>query len=280
VRWRAQWPAKYWDEADVYDGRQRLDDYDAFVFQKFYLTDRAREWAHALRAKGKLLAYDLCDPDWLEAEHRRRMLEILPLFDFAVAPTELIREWLAQWLPAYVIPDRIDLEAHLQKKDWEIAHRGDGPSLIWYGFAHNAVSLEPLLPEIARLGLQLIIVSDEPQPETWLYSIFTGYWHKLCWQPWLSVDATNQIIVQHDIALNPQPAEVDERFRYKSHNKHLTAWALGLPVAETVEDLHHFLNFEERKAEAKRRLAEVRGRWDVRLSTDEWKRLLRDQGRD
>lgn len=271
VRWRAQWPAKYWDEADVYDGRQRLDDYSAFVFQKFYLTERARKWARVLRARGKLLAFDLCDADFLEEEHRRRMLKVLPLFDFAVATTEPIREWLARWLPAHVIPDRIDLEMHQEKKQWD-----EGPervSLVWYGFAHNAISLVTLLPEAHRLGLSLTIISDEPQPGTFLYGALAE-WDNLQWQPW-SLEMANKLIVQHDLVLNPQPPKVDKRFAFKSHNKHLTAWALGLPVASTIEELHRLLDFEERKAEAKRRLVEVREKWDVQLSAKEWEGLLK-----
>lgn len=270
VRWRAQWPAKYWDEADAYDGRQRLLDYDIFIFQKFYLVDQARVWARSLRAQGKMLVFDLCDPDFLEGEHRRRMLEILPLFDFAVATTEPIRGWLTHWLPAYVIPDRIDLEAHPEKKRWD--REPERASLVWYGFAHNAISIKSLWLMIRDLGLPLTVISDEPVLGTWLHELL-GQHDKFSWRRW-GPDTVHRQIVEHDIALNPQPAEVDERFRYKSHNKDLTAWALAMPVAKTPEDLERLLDFGERKAEAERRLVEVRERWDVHLSVEEWKGLL------
>lgn len=270
VRWRAQWVAKYWDEAEIYDGRQRLGDYDAYVFQKFYLTERAREWAHSLCNHDKLLIFDLCDPDFLMAEHRRRMLELLPIFDLAVATTEPIREWLARWLPAHVIPDRIDLALHPEKKDWSQAP--EQVSLVWYGFAHNAVSIQSLWPIIQELELPLTVISDEPQPGMWLYEV-SGQYERFSWRPW-ALETVNAQIVQHDLVINPQPSEVDERFHYKSPNKDLTAWALGMPVAKTVEDLQRLLDFEERKAEAERHLSEVREKWDVRLSVDEWKRLV------
>ena len=270
VRWRAQWPAKYWGEADVCNGHQRLLDYDALIFQKFYLVGQAWTWARSLRAKGKLLAFDLCDPDFLEEEHRTRMLKILPLFDLAVATTEPIREWLIRWLPTYMIPDRIDLEAHPEKKRWD--EEPEQVSLVWYGFAHNAIAIKSLWPIIEDLDLPLTIISDEPQPETWLHEFLEQH-DKFSWRQW-GPDSVHRQIVEHDIALNPQPAEVDEKFRYKSHNKDLTAWALGMPVAKTLEELVRLLDFDERKAEAERRLIEVREKWDVRTSVEEWRGLL------
>jgi len=181
VRWRAQWPAKYWDEADAYDGQKRLLEYDAFIFQKFYLVDQALVWARSLRAQGKLLAFDLCDPDFLEEEHCRRMLAILPRFDFAVATTEPIRKWLAQWLPAHIIPDRIDLDAHREKKRWD--REPERVSLVWYGFAHNAIAIESLWPTIKDLDLSLTVISDEPQPGTWLYEVLEKH-DKFSWRRW------------------------------------------------------------------------------------------------
>lgn len=278
VRWRAKWPARYWDEADVYNGKQRLDNYGAFIFQKFYLTDRAVNGAIALRGQNKILAFDLCDADFLRGEHRKRMLSLLPIFDFAVATTKPIQEWLARWLPAYQIPDRIDLDLHQQKKDWNSATKGK-PKLIWFGFAHNAMALKPLLPVIHRLGLFLTIISDEPKPKTWLHDLISSnQGGQQLWLPWESIESTNQLIVQHDIALNPQPVEVDERFAYKSHNKHLTAWSLGLPVAESSIHLQHLMDFDERRSEGERGLAEVKKKWDVQLSVAEWKQLMLEFG--
>ena len=276
VRWRAQWPAKYWEEADVFDGQQRLRDYDVFIFQKFYLVDQARLWARSLRAKNKLLVFDLCDPDFLSTEHKQRLLQILPLFDLAVATTEPIRNWLARWLPAYVIPDRIDLEAHPEKKQWD--HSPERVRLVWYGFAHNALAIQSLWPTIKDLDLPLTVISDEPLKGMWLYEMLEQH-DKFSWRQW-KPDTVHRQIVEHDIALNPQPAEIDERLHYKSHNKDLTAWALGMPMAKTPEELIRLLDFDERRAEAEERLIEVRERWDVRLSVREWEKLLNENRAD
>lgn len=113
---RAQWVAKYWPGALVYDGRQSLTGWDMVVFQKAYLAATTRCYigglAEARAERGKpLLAFDLCDPDFLIEEKRQRLLDVLPAFDFATAPTQPLVDWLAQYLPAYLVPDTYDPEA-------------------------------------------------------------------------------------------------------------------------------------------------------------------------
>jgi hypothetical protein len=113
---RAQWVARYWPGAQVYDGRQSLTEWDMVVFQKAYLTPHTRCYigglAEARAEHGRpLLAFDLCDPDFLPEEQRQRLLDVLPAFDFATAPTQPLVDWLAQYLPAYLVPDTYDPEA-------------------------------------------------------------------------------------------------------------------------------------------------------------------------
>lgn len=260
VRFRAQWPAKYWDDADCYDGSQRLTDYDVFVFQKLYLTDHARAWAQALTSTGKLLAFDLCDANWLlSEEHKRRLLAVLPLFDFAVAPTKLLVEWLGQWLPARHIPDRLDLEVHQEKHE----HKPGEISLVWFGYSGNLVTLETLWSLLRERGFSLTIISDG-LPEEWESESVRF----VRWTP----EGANAEIARHDVALNPG---LDKgHFAYKSHNKTITAWALGVPVAKTLEEMLRLRDYDERVAESKRRLAEVRELWDVRISVREWARVV------
>lgn len=274
VRFRAQWPAKYWSGADCYDGTQRLADYDVFVFQKFYLSREAGAWARALKAQGKMLVFDMCDADWIQSEtHQRRLLDILPLFDFAVAPTQPIRDWLARWLPAYVIPDRLDLDFHTARHKVREGQERPAPSLIWFGYSGNLVALDAMWPELKPVldthDLPLTILADA-LPDEWRDRSW-GLGHTPTWLRW-TLERANEIIAGHDVALNPRLNE--GRFAYKSENKTITAWALGVPVARTVEELLGLLDDEYRAEEAEKRLLEVEEKWDVRISVEEWQGLI------
>lgn len=258
ARIRAEWVCRYWDGAEVYDGSQRFAGYDLYVFQKAYLVERTRHWIRTVarwRDEGRCrLAFDLCDPDFLEPEHERRMLSVLPLFDFAVATTQPIADWLTQWLPVYVIPDRVDVTAT----------RGIGcntitgtlkPRLVWAGYERNVAALGELRPVIERMGLPLEIMALR--------------------RP-LSFDEFWQRVVKYDVLLNPLPSVPP--FSYKSDNKSIIAQALGMPVARTVEDILRLCDPQERRRESIARTSEVEALWDVRLSVDEWRDVLREKG--
>ena len=73
----------------------------------------------------------------------------------------------------------------------------------------------------------------------------------------------------------PDP-EGDEKARFKSNNKTLQCWALGMPVAKTADDLDRFVDPAERNKEAKVRLKEIKERWDVKISVDEMKALIEE----
>lgn len=260
VRFRAQWPAKYMINGEPYNGTQRLADFNCFVFQKFYLSGKARGWAKSFREAGHILAFDLCDADWLQsATHRRRLLAVLPRMDFAVATTERLAEWLRCWLPTFVIPDRLDLAVHTERH----VPQDREPRLIWFGNSGNLVTLEQMWPAVCGFGLPLTILADRLIPP----------WDErpVEFIPW-SLEGANAVIADHDIALNPRLEE--EHFAYKSNNKSLTAWALGVPVATSPETLEALFDFELRKLESAYRMVEVAAHYDVRISALQWAGLF------
>ena len=254
VRIRAEWVCRYWDGADVYDGRQRLAGHDLYVFQKAYLGELTQRWIRTIarwRDEGRCrLAFDLCDPDFLEPEHERRMLDVLPLFDFAVATTQPIADWLSQWLPAYVIPDRVDLDG-VREIGLSIPTRSFIPRLVWAGYERNVGALAEMRPVIEEMGLPLEIMAlRRPVP-------FGEFWGR---------------VIEYDVLLNPLPDAAP--FSYKSDNKTLIAWALGMPVARTVEDIARLCDPRTRRREVEARALEVGALWDVRKSVEEWKAVL------
>ena len=261
-RFRADWPAKYWPEADVYpDKRLAWTSYDGYIFQKAYLTEKPNKMIRTLRSLDKVLAFDLCDADWLLSDqHLKILMQTLPLFDFAVCPTEPIREWLEGWLPAYVIPDRLDMELFTEQHE----HRRHKPDLVWFGYRHNLPAIMPFLDIVHENRLWLHIVTNG-------FDEMIGDDMHTIWIEW-SQEGEHEEIAKCDIALCPPASQ------YKSDNRAKTALTLGLVVAKTVGELKHALALHphERKALAaqQRRQMEDRSGLDVRASVKQWRELF------
>lgn len=249
---RCEWVAKYWEGADVFGQEQHhhLMDYDLYIFQKAYLTSDVQGFIRAFAQRrnegGKCrLAFDLVDPDFLDDEHRRRMLDMLPLFDFAVASTEPLADWLRIQLPTYIIPDRVDLDD--LPKAQHTSNGKDKPTLVWAGYASNLEQVRPMAEAVNGLGLDLTIFApDQPVP-------FDIFWGK---------------VSRFDLLLNPRSS--DSPWRYKGDNKTIIAWAMGMPVARTPEELRRLCNPAERTREILARREQVNARWLVRQSVAEW----------
>ena len=225
IRFRAEWPAKYWDgwKADVYDGTQRFDGWDAYVFQKAYRSDRMRSSIVELRERGDaVLVLDMCDPDWLDAESRQKLLEVLPYFDLATCPTKPLADWLGRWVPTYLVEDGIDPDAITH---WHEYDPTDSPSVCWIGYKGNLAALSLLYDDIAATGVDVQVVEiDRP----------------------VTFDVFLQTLSRFDILLNPRPNVAP--YLYKSSNKSLVAWAAGVAVAEKPGDLARLLDPVGRRA--------------------------------
>ena len=79
-------------------------------------------------------------------------------------------------------------------------------------------------------------------------------------------------ILTCDIIVNPQSSK--GKWKFKSNNKTIQAWAFGLPVALNIEELKKFLDENERRKEAIKRLKEVEERWGIEKSIEEIKNLI------
>lgn len=256
-RFRAEWPAKYWREADVYPAMTRpMAEYDAYIFQKAYLVERVRGLIKELRRRKKLLAFDMCDADWeLSYEHEQRLLQVLPLFDFVVAPQHNLAGWLRTYVPAHVIPDRLDWAEFTTRR---VQSKGK-PSLVWFGYSHNIGPLKELVKTIRTHGLDLTIISNK-MPEEWTKR---GA-HFVKW----TRHGANCEIVKHDIALVPRV-----NF-WKSINRWVTAWALGLVTATNAKGVEALLDHEARVTGSEELYERARADFDVHQSVEDWKTLL------
>lgn len=254
IRIRCEWVAAHWDGAEVWDGTQRLHPsrWDLVVFQKAYLLPRTQELIRLVagwRDEGQCrLAFDLVDPDFLNHEHRERMMKVIGLFDFCVGSTRPLALWLSRWNVAYHVPDCVDVDA-MRAIGTHEPSGFDEPYLVWAGYENNAAALQPLLPTIGRLGWPVEVVSIGRSIE------FEEYWRRVLYN-----DETGH---PHDVLLNPRPSE--GKFFWKSDNKTHTAWALGLPVARTPEELEAFADPEKRVP------GEPRG---IEVAVDKWRGIV------
>jgi hypothetical protein len=134
----------------------------------------------------------------------------------------------------------------------------------------NFPSLDSAITNLLPFGINhLIVIADWDKPY-WLplehYGTIrvTNY----AWQ----AKTVHEHLLEADVILN---YSLDSgRWKYKSNNKTILAWALGLPVAHSADELASLLSEEARTQEAERRLLEVHRDYDIRQSVDEYKVLI------
>lgn len=255
--WRAEWIAKHWDGAAVYNGTQRIAEYNLFVFQKAYLSETVQNIIQKLSitrdngAKIKL-AFDLCDPDFLDDNHREKILHVLPLIDFATSPNFRIVEWLAQYVPAYFIPDGIAMEFITERHSF---NETETPTLLWAGYKRNLGAISEIAVKMQELGVRGDILSvEKPVP-----------FHKF-----------HARVAEYDILLNPQPDAPP--YCYKSHNKDLLAWASGVAVAHTGEELELLLDPHYRKLHLYTGMLDATVRYSIENTVAQWKYVCDREG--
>jgi hypothetical protein len=256
---RGQWFCAHWPEASLWTEGAKSD---VLIFQKVY-------WSEMMECYPGIKILDLCDPDWLTGELEIRRMS--RLVDAITCSAQSICEFVKKvsQVPVYYIPDRVDLNFFDIKKK----HEGRAKSVVWFGYYHNAKMVLPqVLPSLKRMGLSLIVVANENFEPRENYGVEILN-RKFDWQT-MKYDLT-----AGDIVINPQPIEIQPRFRYKSENKTIIAWALDLPVAGDASQMEKFLDPDERMKEAEARLAEVKEKWDIKLSVEEFKKVIENAKR-
>lgn len=251
-RIRCRWVWKYWPDAEEYHIGQR---YDVMVFQKAYHDDLAK-------AFNGIKIFDLCDPDWLDP---RPVVEMINLCDACTTSTEALAEYLRKIIkdkPILCIPDRIDLDEHKPRGP----HEGDLKKIVWFGYSRNQIYVEKALPFIAKAGVELTVIADQP------FTAPQGYSGVKITNINYAYPKVHEDIKQYDAALMPPPH--DYRGQFKSNNKTLTCWALGVPVIAHPDDFEKFKTAESRNAEQKARLDEIKTKWDVKISVKEYQELI------
>jgi len=260
---RVRWLIDMWKKAGPDIGEAEIykigEKYDVIVYQKVYDPPMAEIF------NGKKIL-DICDPDWRHWGHRVK--QTLDLCDAAVGATKPLAEYITNLMPdkpVWLIPDRVNFDKFIASKE----HRGTGPTktAIWYGFSDNFHALELAVDSIVELGLDLTVISNKPfnLPPSITKKI------KLINYPW-SNEHWQSDIQSGDVVINPKLKS--GKWKYKSNNKTLNAWALGMPVAQNEAELKLLMTEEQRVAEVEKRLIEVRREWDIEKSVMEYKKLI------
>lgn len=251
-RIRGEWLVKYWKDAEVMKFGKK---YSTIIYQKVYEVD------HAKLFKGTKVL-DVCDPDWLHI--KEPFIEMIEEVDAVTCPTENIRNAIQGWTnkPVVIIPDRHDLEYFKEKK----IHRGKAKEVVWFGYSHNSSQLKVLKEFLIERDLGISIISDEPillsEKSDKLKERFTKW----------NLETVNTEIIKSDIVI--MPGSRDPNVRFKSNNKTVHSYLLGMPVANSVEDLDKFLDPVERQKEADKNYKMAREMYDVKLSVREMKNLI------
>lgn len=248
---RGKYLAKYWDEAELFKSGRK---YDTVIYQKVYWIDHAKQF------KG-LKILDICDPDWLAHEPVAEMMQYV---DAVTCPTENMANFMKQFgKPVRIIQDRHDLDEFKENKQ----ARKDCKMALWFGYSHNFHTMKNVGCHLARLGLSLKIVSNS----------FIQY-DEECKEKFIKYSddpvKNNWEFLEADLAILPKSVRLQDRF--KSNNRKTTCWLIGLPVAETLEELEKLMYYEYRKKEGIEKRIYARENYDVKLSVEEFKQFIKE----
>jgi hypothetical protein len=233
--------------------------YDSLIFQKVYWKEMMARFTGP-----KIL--DLCDPDWVNGNVNIK--EIGSLVDAITCSSGNLTELIANYFPGKLIchiPDRLDF------KLFPIATEPRNESVrrvVWFGFIHNAhETLEVFAKPIKQYSLELTIISDKPYSKNdQILGLRPKY---IRYEQQTSLLA----IQSNDVVLNPRSDK--GLYKYKSNNKSIIGWKLGLPVAENPDELVRWLEFSERRKEVEEKKKLVVEEYNILSSVAQYRSLLK-----
>jgi len=250
---RARWLVEKWDEAKLWSVGQH---FDALILQKVYWEQMINDFKGA-----KIL--DLCDPDWLSGDVP--IVDIAHKVDHITTSTQGLADYLKQMTdtPITVVPDRLNMDYFTEQRE----HTERARNVVWFGYYHNAKQVlnAPLLQSLKVRGLGLTVVSNgEYLPSNDMGVEITN----INWTP----ENAYMDIKSGDFAINPP--SMNRGFRFKSNNKTLISWALGLPVANTADDMDKYMEAKERTKAVEETMIEIKKEWIVEKSIRQYQDII------
>ena len=264
TRIRIKWPLKHWPEAEEFImGRK----YETFIFQKAYWLEGMEELdRYAPNQHIKIL--DICDADWLHWGYRIK--QILDTVDAVTTSTIQQAEFLTKYTdkPIWCIPDRLELELFDGIKKEHEDKRAD--TAVWYGYSENFPMLDSAIGALVTCGIKkLIVIANARNP----YQLPAGFASRIEVSnlPWTEETYLTDIL-KGDLVINPKSDK--GRWKYKSNNKTINAWALGMPVAHDQVELKALIDPVARKEEAEMRYKMAHEEYNVIDSVAEFRALI------
>ncbi|MDZ4228359.1 MAG: hypothetical protein U1E54_03875 [Candidatus Levybacteria bacterium] len=264
-RIRGHWLVKYWPEVEIFKiGRK----YKKFIiFQKVYWL----EYVEMIKKQypDTILILDMCDADFLHWGYRIK--QMTELMDAVTTSTEELHKFMSKITkkPVRWIPDRLDFEMFKQPKK---VHKGRAKIAAWYGYSENFKMLDAAVNSLIKYKFEeLIVVASKRRP--YMLPISVEGKIQLTNYPW-TLETVNEDLLRADLVINP--VGLQGRFKYKSNNKTIAAWALGLPVAHNEEELKLLMDEADRIKEANKRYEEVRKDYDIKQSVESLKELIKE----
>lgn len=235
-------------------------DYDALIFQKAY-------WPEMMDLFKGPKILDLCDPDWY-----RENVDIISLGNKVQAVTcssAALTDLVAQYFPdkpVVCVPDRLDLTSFPPSRP---LHRGRAKHAVWFGYIHNAHETLPSMASMLEQSrLRLTIISNAPYEQNdaiaALHPLYVPYDSKRLFYH-----------LRHaDMVLNPRSDRA--YFRYKSLNKSLISWQMGVPVAVEPSDIECLMDADARNREVACRQRIVAREYDIQQTVVQYNHVFED----
>ena len=247
-RIRGYWLTKHWPEAEIFVYGQK---YDAIIFQQTYISPY-------LDVYDGVKILDLCDPDWMTEP---AFAECLNKMDGVVTSTEPLAEYVRTMtsIPVICIDDHHDFEWYGKPKE-QIEEKAN--TVAWFGYSHNIRAIRHWLPYLKQLGLKLFYYTDKQVlgDNDGMFGLYDPA-------------TINENLKQHDFVLAPKDFTSAKNV-YKSNNREVSSWCLGLPCAVKKEDIIRFMDGKERMKEMELRKKELVDKWDIKYYVSEYKEFM------
>jgi len=246
---------------------EHIEAYDMVIFLKAY-SEKDIALAKELKARGKVVIFDLCDNHFLMDEERlQRLKEMFQLADHWVTSTPALAEVIQENVgndgrPIHVIEDAVEEAVITSAFDvrgrararWQMAalirflgsrKNRDSTHLVWFGNYKGSYKdsglphvgkLQPLLERIhARHRLSLTVISNS---RSTFDQVFKGWMLPAFYMDWNPFNFY-QAMQQHAITIIP--IDVNEFTKVKTNNRVVLSLYLGLGViADSIPSYAEF----------------------------------------
>lgn len=276
TRIRVTWPAKYDKDIIISSDYDTLIKCDVVVFQtRIEIRDIAL--AERLNANNVAVIFDFTDPHWLKDYDMQAIhpvfKDVTRLAKLVTLSTEELERTFKEAFPGVetaVVPDRIDLSVYDKFKEHE---EHSDLKILWHGSYGNIPAIDLARDDLERLGeefdLTLVCVYDRVKE----FKVRPFKNIKLESREWSTQEVIDSLL-KSDVSINPK---YNNHWKsYKSNNKTVTAWALGIPCVESsfYDGLRPFLSSVAlRMREGAVRRLEVIDNHDVAETPRQWKSI-------